>query len=106
MKIIAKIHLKQSSEGGRENPVYSGYRPTFRWEGNRISDCVITILEGHSIKSGEQGKVEIKILHPKKIEGITTFDRFSITEGSREVATGSIIEIQLHPFKIGDLVLY
>ena len=106
MKIIANIQLKQSSEGGRENPVYSGYRPTFRWDGNRISDCVITILQGHSIKPGEQGKVEIKILHPKKIEGITTVDHFIISEGSREVATGSINEIQLHPFKIGDLVLY
>jgi len=48
MKIIANIQLKQSSEGGRENPVYSGYRPTFRWEGIKISDCVITILQGHT----------------------------------------------------------
>ncbi|MBP6412565.1 MAG: DEAD/DEAH box helicase family protein [Bacteroidia bacterium] len=106
MKIIANIQLKQSSEGGRENPVYSGYRPTFRWEGIKISDCVITILQGHSIKPGEEGKVEIKILHPEKIEGITTANNFSITEGMREVASGSISEIQLHPFKVGDLVLY
>jgi len=106
MKIIAKISLKQSSEGGRENPIYSGYRPTFRWKLNRISDCVITVLQGHSIKPGEQGEVEIKILYPEKTEGITTVDHFTITEGTKEVATGSISEIQLNPFNIGDLVLY
>jgi len=106
MKITGKIRLKLSSEGGRENSIYSGYRPTFRWEGNKISDCLITILEGHSIKPGEQGIIEIKILHPKKIEGITTTAHFTITEGLKEVASGSISEIQLHPFKMGDLVLY
>lgn len=106
MKIIANIQFKPSSAGGRENPVYSGYRPTFRLFANRASDCVITVLKGHSIKPGEQGEVEIKILHPQKLEGVSKSDSFTITEGLKDVATGKIIEIQLHPFKVGDLVLY
>lgn len=106
MKIIANIQIKPSSAGGRENPIYSGYRPTFRLFGNRASDCVITVLKDHSIKPAEQGEVEIKILHPQKLEGISNKDSFTITEGLKEVASGDIIEIQLHPFKVGDLVLY
>jgi len=106
MKITASIQLKKIEDGGRKNPVFSGYRPTFKLVGDRKSDCVITVLTGHSIKSGERGKVEIKILHPNKIEGINKLDSFIITEGSKEVATGKIIEIQMHHFKVGDQVIY
>lgn len=106
MKIIAKIQLKQSIAGGRENPIYSGYRPTFRLMGNRTSDCVITVLHQHSIKPGDRGEVEVKILHPHKLEGITKEDLFTITEGMKDIASGNIIEIQLNPFKVGDIVLF
>jgi SNF2 family DNA or RNA helicase len=106
MKIIANLQLKPSSAGGRENPVYSGYRPTFRLFANRASDCVITVLKEYNIKPGEQGDVEIKILHPHKLEGVSKSNSFTITEGLKEIASGNIIEIQLHSFKVGDLVLY
>ena len=95
MKIIANIQLKSSSAGGRENPVYSGYRPTFRLFSNRASDCVISVLKGDSINPGDQGEVEIKILHPQKLEGISKTDLFAITEGLKEVASGNIIDIRI-----------
>ena len=95
MKIIANIQLKPSSAGGRENPVYSGYRPTFRVLGGGESDCGITVINGDSIKPGEQGEVVIIILHPQKLEGLSKTDSFSIAEGRKEVASGYIIEIQL-----------
>lgn len=94
MKIIANIELKQTSDGGRKNPIYSGYRPTFRLVGNKSSDCVITILMGYNIKPGEKGEVEIEILHPYKLEGVTNGDPFIITEGHNVVASGNIIEIK------------
>lgn len=106
MKIIANIRLKPSSAGGRENPVYSGYRPTLRLATEGNSDCVITVLKGSNIKPGEAGNVEIKILHPQKLIGISKALQFSLTEGLKEIATGSIVEILTHTFSVGDLVLY
>jgi hypothetical protein len=106
MRIIAEIFLKTSKEGGRENPIYNGYRPTFRVGADQSSDCVITIVDGNSIKPGATGKVEIKILHPSNIDAVIAGKSFGLTEGVKEVATGSITSIHKHSFKVGDIVLY
>lgn len=106
MKIRATIVLKNTVDGGRENPVYSGYRPTLRVGINQHSDCVVTVIDNTNIKPGSNGTVELKILHPEKVAGIKAGDNFSITEGSKEIATGSIITIQLYPFNINDIVLF
>lgn len=89
MKIIANIQLKNSSKGGRKNPIYSGYRPSFRlYESMETqSDCVINVLNKYNIIPGESGDVEITILHPHKFNGIT-IERFIITEGVKEIASG------------------
>jgi len=106
MKIKAKIELRNTDEGGRENPVYSGYRPTFRTGFDNSSDCVVTLLSGHNIKPGTSGLVEIKILHPRKITGLQEGDHFTLTEGLKEIASGGVVSIQKYPFKQGDTVLY
>ena len=106
MRIIAKIKLRNATEGGRVNPIFNGYRPTFNSEMGQSSDCVITIIDGYSINPGESGIVEIKILHPEKVADLIIVEPFSISEGKKEIAFGSIISIHNHPFKIGDLVLY
>ena len=95
----SNIKLKVSNEGGRENPIYSGYRPTFRTGFDKSSDCVLTLLSEHSIKPGTSGIVEIKILHPNKITELEIDHDFSLTEGLKEVASGSVISIQKYPFK-------
>jgi superfamily II DNA or RNA helicase len=106
MKVIAKISLKYSNEGGREGSIYTGYRPTFRVGHEESSDCFVTILDGHYIKPGETGTVEIKILHPEKISKITIDEHFILTEGLKEIASGNVISIKNHPFEVGDIVLF
>lgn len=106
MKIKAIITLKQAHEGGRTNPVFTGYRPTFRVGIEKSSDCVITVVGKLKIEPGESGEVEMKILHPTRIEGVIAGDNFTLTEGLKEIAFGSILSYQLHTFKIGDIVLF
>lgn len=106
MKIRATVSLKSTEEGGRTNPVFSGYRPTFRTGLDKHSDCVFSLISSLSIKPGESGEVDIKILHPNKISGITEGAEFKITEGVKEIASGIVKSVQMFPFKAGDIVLF
>lgn len=106
MKIKALIELRGTSEGGRENPIFTGYRPTFRIKNDSNSDCVVTIVDQECLKPGELGFVEIKIIHPDSINGIREEDMFSLTEGLKEIAKGTIKKITTSEFKIGDIVLF
>lgn len=106
MKISAILFLKPTAEGGRQNPIFTGYRPSFYWGLDKQSDCEITVKEQISIMPGTEGMVEIKPLHPNKLVGIKEGDSFSIREGQKEVAKGKILEVLAMTFKIGDLVLY
>lgn len=106
MKIKANIVLKVTADGGRENPVYSGYRPTFKAGLNQQSDCVVTVIDNTNIKPGSTGIVELKILHPEKVSGIKEGDNYILAEGAKEVAKGTIISIRLYPFNINDIVLF
>src|SRR5574343_1443440 len=102
MKIKANIVLKVTADGGRENPVYSGYRPTFKAGLNQQSDCVVTVIDNTNIKPGSTGIVELKILHPEKVSGIKEGDNYILAEGAKEIAKGTIISIRLYPFNIND----
>lgn len=106
MKLRAEITLKATEEGGRKSPILSGYRPTFRIGLNYNSDCSVTLINKLNIKPGEHGIVEIKILHPERIIGIKENDVFTLTEGLKEVANGSVISITMHSFKEGDIVIF
>ncbi|WP_207425053.1 helicase-related protein [Pedobacter sp. SYSU D00535] len=106
MRIIGRLDLIATEEGGRINPIYNGYRPTFRTSQNQSSDCVITILNSNYIRPGESERVEIKILHPSRTSLVTEGSHFTITEGLREVARGVVISIQKNRFKIGELVSF
>lgn len=106
MKIKADIKLKATREGGRINPVISGYRPTFRTRLDKNSDCVLTVIGNSSIQPGEHGIVEIKVLHPDKIKGTMEGDSFILTEGLKEIGSGIVVSIQLYSFKVGNIVLF
>lgn len=106
MKIKAEINLKATKDGGRINSIISGYRPTFRTGLDKNSDCVLTVVGTSSIHPGERGTVDIKILHPDKIEGAKEGDSFTLTEGLKEIGNGSVVSIQMYAFKVGDIVLF
>ena len=106
MKISAKITLRESNDGGRVNAIFSGYRPTIRAGHNKQSDCVISFSDRESLKPGESGLVAIDILHPEKVSGMTSNQSFILTEGLKEVASGTILSIVENTFKQGDILLF
>ena len=91
MRIRATLKVKL--DGGRKNPILSSYRPTFRFGFDNQSDCEVIVISGYSIKPGDTGVVEILILHPENIGNIRVYDNFTLTEGLKEVAKGSVIYI-------------
>lgn len=70
------------------------------------SDCVVTILNRTSIEPGGSGSVDIKILHPEKVKTIKEGNAFTLTEGLKEIANGSISTIQTYAFAEGDIVMF
>lgn len=106
MKILAKIELLTTEEGGRKNPITSGYRPTFKETFIGASDCVVTMVDRNIINPGETGIVDIKILHPEKITGIKIDEPFNLDEGQKRVAIGWVLSIEQTSFKKGDIVRF
>lgn len=106
MKIKVQLFLKSTSEGGRTNPIYSGFRPSVKWGINHQSDGILTVLEKDQIFPGENGLVEIKILNPIQFIIFKNNESISVYEGHNEIATGEIIEIITVEYKIGDLVKF
>ena len=103
-KIKAGIYFKTDAEGGRRNPIYDKYRPSFRYENGEQTDCVV-YLKNEPIETGVNVDVEIELLHPDKILNLKKGAAFSLIEGVRDVARGIIKELLLN-YEIGEIYKY
>jgi len=95
MKFQATIHLKSTSDGGRNGPIATGYRPSI-WSrpSENNSDGYFTLLDTQEILPGGVGSVEILLLHPHLLN-IEVGSVIQIKEGLKQIGSGvvnSIIE--------------
>ena len=93
-KIIeVELTFLTTQEGGRVNPVFSGYRPQFYYDG-RDWDAIHEYIGTDRVAPGETVKAYLNFLHPQYHVGkLSTGQEFLIREGSRTVAKGIITEI-------------
>ncbi len=90
----AVITLFPSEKGGRKNPVYSGYRPSFTFNTPLYYCGEIHLLEKQKLIPGETSRANIKMLPASTIgKNLKPLNSFIITEGNRPVGKGIIAEV-------------
>ncbi len=89
-KFTAQIYVLSKEEGGRHTAFFSNYRPQFYFRTTDITG-VITLNEGtEMVMPGDNAEVVVELIHPIALEEGT---KFSIREGGKTVASGSVVKI-------------
>lgn len=92
---IAELKYLTTVEGGRQTPVFSGYRPQVKFEFAEMQTSgQQTFLNKETVYPGDTVTAEVRILSVEHfanslMEGMT----FEFMEGSRIIGTGKIISI-------------
>jgi len=99
--LLAKIHLTPKGFGGRNKPVYNGYRGQFFWHINDVAckdwDAVYVFLD-EPFGPGETTFVKVWISESLKTASRGDFPigrQFCIREGINVVGTAVILENRL-----------
>ena len=86
----AQVYVLTKEEGGRHTPFFSNYRPQFFFRTTDVTG-IITLDEGvEMVMPGDNTVMTVELIHPIAMEQGT---KFSIREGGRTVAAGSVVEI-------------
>jgi len=92
----AKLVFKSSNEGGRNTPVFSGYRPHVEFDNypEYLTSGSQTYLGKEKVLPGDTVDAEIKILGTEYFSRRLYVDKgFKFCEGTRTIGTGKIVEI-------------
>jgi elongation factor Tu len=95
-QIRARIHVLSTAEGGRRNPIYSGYRAgLFLGPDPSVGNDGVVTLEGiEECPPGEDCVAQIALLHPELVKGpLHPTTVFELKEGGRIVGMGTILDL-------------
>ena len=89
-KFVCQVYVLSKDEGGRHTPFFSNYRPQFYFRTTDITG-VIELPEGvEMVMPGDNVELTVELIHPIALENGT---KFSIREGGRTVASGTVTEV-------------
>lgn len=88
MILEANLHIVDTKDGGRQGPIFSGYRPRL-WIGEESSDCVVT-FDGEKLFPNSNATTVVEILHPGNFKSIIVGDFFQLKEGRRITVIGEV----------------
>jgi translation elongation factor EF-Tu-like GTPase len=92
----ARVHLLPTSEGGRSDPLLSGYRSLLRFEGGEVDfgfEFELDPAVGPSgLSPGASGTGRISFWAVEELPSLLDGQRFELREGARVVGTGTIVE--------------
>ena len=89
-KFVCQVYVLSKDEGGRHTPFFSNYRPQFYFRTTDITG-VIELPEGvEMVMPGDNVELTVELIHAIAIENGT---KFSIREGGRTVASGTVTEV-------------
>jgi len=92
--IAALLTLLPTEKGGRQKPVYTGYKPSFAFNTVMQFSGEIELLTKEELSPGELADVRIRMMPSSHIrQSLKQGDTFSILEGNKIVGTGIIREI-------------
>ena len=89
-KFTCQVYVLSTEEGARHTPFFGNYRPQFYFRTTDITG-VITLPEGvEMVMPGDNVSLTVELIHAIALEAGT---KFSIREGGRTVASGTVSEI-------------
>ncbi|NJE44854.1 elongation factor Tu [Massilimicrobiota sp. SW1139] len=89
-KFVCQVYVLSKDEGGRHTPFFSNYRPQFYFRTTDITG-VIELPDGvEMVMPGDNVELTVELIHAIAIENGT---KFSIREGGRTVASGTVTEV-------------
>jgi len=89
----AQIAFLSTAEGGRKNPVKTGYRPQFYYDGHNW-DAIQTFPDREWVYPGETVIAYIAFLSPEHHRGkLHPGKEFELREGLQIVATGIVTKL-------------
>jgi elongation factor Tu len=90
----AIITLFPTDQGGRKNPVYTGYRPSFAFNTEKYYSGEIRLIARKELQPGQTSKAYIRLLPAKTIrKNLKPADAFRITEGNKTIGSGIIEKV-------------
>ena len=95
----AALTLLDTADGGREGPVFAGYRPDLAFDGCALGTCFAQLvkLEREALEPGETQAAEFRVSRQDRPETLQLFiqpgQEFSALEGPRVVARGRVLEV-------------
>jgi len=93
-KISAKIYLLRAEEGGRQTPIFTGYRPAVYF-GDRQTDGLIVFNREEKPALGGEYSVTISLAHPEHLGDVLQKDAiFDFREGSKIIGRGKALSIE------------
>jgi translation elongation factor EF-Tu-like GTPase len=85
--------------GGRKNPVYNGYRPSFGFNTANHYSGQIRLIGKKILRPGRSSHVKIDLLPARTIrKNLKPNDSFTITEGNKIIGTGVLEQVALDLF--------
>jgi len=91
--IEVEVEFLQFNKGGRKNPIRSGYRPQFFYDGHDW-DAVFEFTDQETVEPGNKIKAYIAFPSPQAhVERIYPSMPFLIREGNRTVGFGTVTKI-------------
>ena len=91
--IEVELHFLSSGNGGKTNPVTSGYRPQFFYRGQDW-DAQHTYIDRDEVAPGESARAYLTFLSPELHRGhISPGMPFLIREGHHVVAYGRVLNV-------------
>lgn len=86
----AQIYVLSKEEGGRHTAFFSNYRPQFYFRTTDITGIITLGAGTEMVMPGDNAEVTVELIHPIALEEGT---KFSIREGGRTVASGTVVKI-------------
>ena len=98
MSYITSLYLITTENGGRKNPIFSGYRPNFTFDSEKYYSIVVSLLDKEVLYPGEGCKAKIDFISASfKIDEfekkLNSKDIFYITEGTKKIGHCTIENI-------------
>jgi elongation factor Tu len=90
----ATITLFPTDQGGRKNPVYSGYRPSFAFNTEKYYSGELRLIARKELRPGQTSKAHIRLLPAKTIrKNLKPAHAFRISEGNKTIGIGIIEKV-------------
>ena len=88
-KFKARVYILEKDEGGRSQPIHTGYKPQFFIRYANVTGT-IRLLNNEALLPGENSEVEVELILPV---GLSESLRITMREGKKTIGTGVIVEL-------------